>query len=168
MQVVNPTLVGPILHKSSVDAQPEPVSLHDHENSDTLASLGEDSSGRLTFKGVAIGAIEHIAFNLDGVITEAASGLTIAMENMKFPKGFVGSRAVCKTPPSASVSIPVKVDGTVVGSVSIAAVTGVCSFSGPTSDVQLSAGSELSLTFDALANTGCGNVAVVLTAVKDA
>lgn len=87
MQVVNLTLVGPILHKSSMDEPPKSVSLHGHENSDTLDSLGEDSSGRLTFKGVPIGAIEHIAFNLGGVITEAASGLTIAMENMKFPNG---------------------------------------------------------------------------------
>lgn len=168
MQVVNPVLVGTIQHKESLAAAPKPVVLHAHENSDTLSKFGTDPEGRLTFDGRPVDAVEYIAFNLDGVITEPASGLTIAMRGMKLPKAFVGSRAVCKTPPSGTVSVLVKVNGTSIGSVSIAAVTGLCSFSGPVADVQLSAGDELSLSFDALANTGGGNVAVVLAATKDA
>ena len=169
MDIFNPTLVGTISHKDSHSSDSKTVSLHVHENSATLASLGEDAEGRLTFNGqTVVSDVELVSFNLDGVITDTAAAMTIAMADMKLPKAFAGSRAVCLTPPASTVTVPFKVGTVVVGSVSIEAVTGNCTFVGASTDVSIAAGAILTLTFDSLANTGGGNVAVVLSFIKDA
>ena len=108
---------------------------------------------------------ENIAAYLDGTLTEASSAATLAMEDFVLPANCAGSLADVKLRPSTAVNIPIKIADNTVAQLTVSAA-GVCQFVGPSSDVQVTVGARIEFVMDALANTGCGDLSLVLQLIR--
>ena len=163
MKIFGPELVGKASSQPTIESPSSPVDFHAHANSDVLEGLSA-RGGELLFEGKPVLGEEHISAYLDGAITVPSSGATIAFRDFVLPKDCAGSRAFCKMKPSKAVSVPVLFGGIQLCSVDVNAA-GECSFVGPTQDKPIADGSDIEFVFDAMANTGGGDMAIVLRLV---
>lgn len=155
MQIIKPNFVGEMQHTQN--GKSEAVTLHHHDNADILAKIVA-ADGKLLYDGKPV-VKERVSFYLDGTITEAAGCATVVPDVWTLAKDCAGCFAQCTKFPATDVVIPIKSGSTVIAQLLIK-TDGTCTFSGAATTLQ--AGTWLSIAFDALANTGGGNVSVVL------
>ena len=163
MKIFSPDLVGQAQAQQTTSDPASPVEFHSHANTGVLSKLAADGD-ELMFNGKPVVGLEHITAYLDGAITLPSSAATIAYRDFVLPQNCEGSRAFCKTKPSKAVSIPIVVGGTQLCTVTVS-TAGECSFVGPTQDKPVTVGSDIEFVFDDLANTGGGDLAIVLRLV---
>lgn len=163
MKIFEPDIVGKAEAQPTSASPSEEVTFHSHGNKAALDKISE-SNGRLLFGGKPVRGTENIAAYLDSTITEAASAATLSMEDFVLPAQCLGSRADVRLLPSATVNVPIKIGADTVAQLTISSA-GVCQFVGPSMDTNVPAGSRIEFVMDALANTGCGDLSLVLQLV---